>query len=80
MQEKRRRQWPNLSSMSPPNNGPSFGASAHAGLSAPASNSTRTGTIVREETITLEEKHAIDRVGFFFSPQLAPPSNIPLQK
>ena len=69
MQEKQRRQWPNISSTS--NDGPIFDASARADLWAPVVDSIRTRTIVPEEieeTITLGEKHAIDRVSFSFSP------------
>jgi len=52
MEEKQRRQRPNLSSMSS-NDGPSFGAGAGA---------------VREETVTPEEYRAIERVSFSFFP------------
>lgn len=46
------------------NEGTSFGAGAGAGLSAPASDSASTRTIVREETVTPEEYRAIERVSF----------------
>ena len=71
MQEKQRRQWPNISSTSSLNDGPIFDASARADLWAPVFDSIRTLTIVPEEikeTITLGEKHAIDRVSSSFSP------------
>jgi hypothetical protein len=79
MEEKQRRHWPNPSLMSS-NEGTSFGA----GLSAPASDSASTRTIVHEETVTRltpEECRAIERVRFsIFFLRVAPPSDIPLQK